>query len=107
MGGPFDAEDTAQKFDARILLLEQEIHRIPLMETQIRGLDGNLSRLTTKLSENTTQTNAIKADTEWLVDVFKGFKAAGPVIGWFIMALAGLLTVIWGVITLITGHGKP
>ena len=54
------------------------------------------------LQTNTDQTNAIKGDTEWLVNVFKGSKAIAPTLV-FLLAFIG---AIGGFLAWILSHWK-
>lgn len=88
---PFDPADTDWG--------KQVVRQIDLHGTQIRELDmyvfhlrNDHTSLRAELKANTDQTNAIKGDTEWLVNVFKGSKAIGPLV----LGITVILSAIGG-----------
>lgn len=74
--------------------------RIGILESQVRELDMGIVGVRADLRLNSEQTNSIKADTQWLVNVYKGSKALGPVIVGFSVFMAGVAAVgawLWAI----------
>ena len=68
--------------------------RLDMLEHRVKELDMNMAGIRFDLQTNTAQTNSIKGDTLWLVNVFKGGKALGPFIVGFSVFLASV-AVFW------------
>lgn len=64
--------------------------RLSMLEHQVKELDMGIVGVRSDLKRNTEQTDSIKADTQWLVNVYKGSKALGPVIVGFSVFMAGV-----------------
>ena len=80
--------------------------RLGLHTSQIRELDIHIANIRTDLKTNTDQTNAIKGDTEWLVNVFKGSRAVGPMLIGVLVALGALATFLGWVLSFAHGGSK-
>jgi hypothetical protein len=80
--------------------------RLDMLEHRVTELDMHVSGVRHDLRRNNEQTDSIKEDTKWLVNVYKGSKALGPFLVGLSMILAGLSAAgawIWAML-----HGaKP
>ena len=66
------------------------VHQIEVLKADVEDVSGDVVKMKLELRLNTEKTNSIKADTQWLVDMFRG----GRVWGRFLIGLAAVLVAI-------------
>ena len=63
---------------------------ITLLKSKVKEHESNFQMMRLELKANTLKTDSIKADTQWLVDMFRGSKA-------FSKLLIGLAIILGGI----------